>query len=241
MKKEPIKLDLDKIVGDSLKKSGLMGSSERASTKERVDESYVAEPKKFPQVTEFLTQKTKDAHIELYKGYIESLNKVSAELDTADMNEANSRHSEWRSLKLDETFNRNAVWLHELFFSNSFDPHSEVMMDSMAFLRLERDFGGFDRWQKCFIACAMSAGEGWVVTGYDMFLKQYTTTVISHHSGDVPVGFYPIVVLDCWYHAYGRDYLNDRKNYIVAMMRELSWVVINERVEKAERIAEALK
>lgn len=206
-----------------------------------VNESYVATPKPYKQVTEFISQKTKDTHVELYNGYIETVNKVSGLIDSANLDDADSKHSDIRSLKLDESYNLNAVWLHELFFANCFDPNSEVYMDSMAFMRLQRDFGTFDAWQKDFIACAKSCGEGWAVCGYNMFLKRFVNTVVSHHSGDVQLGLYPVIVLDVWSHAYFRDYLADKSSYVTAMLRELNWVTIEERFNKVCSIEDILK
>jgi len=207
----------------------------------KLDEAMVHEPKPFKQVSEFVSQKTKTAHEELYKGYIESFNKVSAELDTADRSDANTRHSQYRSLKIDETFNLNALWLHELYFANCFDPHSEVTMDSMSYMRLERDFGTFDDWQKDFMACALASKTGWVVTGYHMFLRKYVNVMIDEHSGHVPMGVYPIIVVDMWEHAYYRDYLTDKKSYLISQMREFNWNIIEERFKKAEGIAQVVK
>ena len=207
----------------------------------KLDEAMVHEPKPFKQVSEFVSQKTKTAHEELYKGYIESFNKVSAELDTADRSDANTRHSQYRSLKIDETFNLNALWLHELYFANCFDPHSEVTMDSMSYMRLERDFGTFDDWQKDFMACALASKTGWVVTGYHMFLRKYVNVMIDEHSGHVPMGVYPIIVVDMWEHAYYRDYLADKKSYLISQMREFNWNIIEERFKKAEGIAQVVK
>lgn len=212
-----------------------------ASGDDLVFEAFVHEPKQFKQVSEYLSEKAKAAHIELYKGYIESFNKASAELDTADRSSANSRHSDFRSLKLDEAYNLNGTWLHELYFANCFDPHSEIVMDSAAFLRLQRDFGTFEDWQRDFIACGLSAGNGWVVTGFNMFLKKYVNTIVSHHSGDIHMGLYPVIVVDMWEHTYFRDYLTDKKSYLIAQMKEFNWTVIEERFKKAEAIAQVLK
>lgn len=207
---------------------------------ETLREAYVAEPKQFKQVSEFVSQKTKDAHVDLYKGYVESLNKISAELDSAERG-GNSRHSDFRSLKLDEVYNLNATWLHELYFANCFDPHSEVVMDSMAFLRLQRDFGTFDDWQRDFMACANSARNGWAVCGYHMFLKKYVNFFIDSHDGSVPVGLYPVIVVDMWQHSYYKDYLNDVKSYLISQMREFNWTVIEDRFKKTENIHQAVK
>lgn len=211
--------------------------------REVIGEAYVAEPKPYKQVSELVSQQTKTAHSEIYQDHVATLNRVSAELDTASRVPADlsSGHCELRSLKLDESFNLNAVWLHELYFANCFDPHSEVYMDSLGFMRIQRDFDTFDDWQRDFVACALTAGEGWVVCGYNMFLKRYVNTVISHNSADVMLGLYPVIVIDVWAHAYFRDYLEDKRSYIVSQLRELNWNVIEERFQKAEAMAEALK
>lgn len=236
-KKNPLaNLDVDAIVKASIRKSPVI-----ASVKGKLDESYVAEPKPFKQVSELVSQKTKDSHTDLYKKYVETLNGVSAELDTADRSGADSKHSDFRSLKLDETYNLNSVWLHELYFANCFDPHSEVYMDSKAYLRLERDFGTFEDWQKDFMACALASGSGWAVCGYNMYLKRFVNTMVSNHSQDVMVGLYPLVVVDMHEHAYYRDYLTDKKSYLVAQMREFNWNVIEERFLRAEALNEVLK
>ena len=211
------------------------------SLQQTLDEAFVHEPKQFKQVTEFLSEKAKSAHIELYKGYIDSFNKVSAKLDTANRSETNSRHSEYRSLKLDETYNLNGTWLHELHFANGFDPYSEIVMDSFSYMRLQRDFGTFEDWQRDFIAAGLSVGNGWVVTGFNMFLKKYVNIIVNNHSDDIHMGFYPIIVVDMWEHAYFRDYLTDKKSYLISQMKELNWTVIEERFKKAEAIAQVLK
>lgn len=240
-------VDVESIIEKVVKKESdkfmiSLGAQTHAKAVEKqLTESYVAEPKPYSQVSEFVSQKTKEAHTALYQGYVETLNRVSAELDTVPRGEADSKHSAFKQLKLDETHNLNSVWLHELYFANCFDPHSEVYMDSMAYLRLERDFGTFEDWQKDFMACGMAAGNGWAVCGYNMFLKRYINTVVTDHSNDVMVGLYPLVVIDMHEHAYFKDYQTDKKSFLTAMMRELNWNVIEDRLKKAESIHEVLK
>ena len=237
-------LDVEALIKKSV--CGAFGPSEtkhadRTNDAERVDESYVAEPKAFNQVSEFVSQKTKEAHMALYQGHVETLNRVSAELDTAPRAQSDSKHSEYKSLKLDETCNLNDVWLHELYFANCFDPHSEIYMNSKSYIRLERDFGTFEDWQKDFMACANACGPGWAICGYNIFLKRFINTFVRGGSQDVMLGLYPLVVIDMHEHAYFRDYQTDKQSYLVAMMRELNWNVIEERFVKAESLHEVLK
>lgn len=237
-----INLNIDSIVKSTI--ANTLGES-AAPTQSRdriiISDAYVAEPKKFKQVSDNVSQKTKDAHIELYQGYISSLNKTSAALDSADRDEANPRHSKFRNLKLDETYNLNATYLHELYFANCFDPSSEIYMDSMPYIRLQRDFGTFEDWQQDFIGCALAADEGWAVCSYNTYLKRFVNSVIDSHDGNVMVGMYPVIVLDVWSHSFYRDYLNDRKSYVLHQMKEFNWNIITERFEKVEKLIEALR
>ncbi len=205
-----------------------------------IEESYVAQPKHYDLPAESVTQHTKNTHVELYENYVKDLNKVSAQLDTARRIESNVNSSEFRSLKLDEVNLLNAVYLHELYFANSFDPSSECYTSSLAYMRIQRDWGDFDSWQRDFYGCAMAAREGWVIMGFSTFLKRYVNIFIDLHTGNIPIGFYPVIVTDLWTHAF-RDYDNDRREYIVTQMRELNWNVIEERCKRAEKIAEAVQ
>jgi Fe-Mn family superoxide dismutase len=222
--------DIKKIIEESL------GTKQSSLT-----ESLVAQQKTFKLATEFQSGATKKAHDELYQGYLEAFNRISAELDTADRENVKSTGSAYRSLKQDETYNMNGVYLHELYFANISDLASNVSMDTLAFMRLSRDFGDFDKWQSDFIACCLASRCGWAITYYNIFTQTYMNTFIDLHSSSVPVGCIPVIVMDVWQHAYYRDYLSDVKTFTYAMMKELNWGVIEERVKRAEKVAQVLK
>lgn len=206
-----------------------------------IGESYVASPKEYDLATELLSKKALATHEKLYHGYLEKLNQISARLDTIDRDSADYRSSGYHSLKEDEVYNRNAVHFHELYFANISDVESEVEYDSMVYMRLARDFGTFDDWQWDFIACGMSSKQGWAVTAYDTFLRRYVNFFTDGHDKHIPVGCYPIIVIDMWEHSFFRDYLDDREQYLTNMMRELDWDVIERRVQRAEIIGKALE
>ena len=206
-----------------------------------LNESYVAQTKTFSLPTELLSSANKKAHLELYEGYVAEFNKISAELDSVDRSNVNKNNSKFRSLKIDETYNGNAAYLHELYFANISDLHSEVAMDSLAYMRLSRDFGTFDDWQRDFMACCLVSRNGWACTVYNVWLQSYQNCVIDLHSSNVPVGVFPVIALDMWEHAYYRDYLNNSKTYTVAMMKQLNWNVLESRVKRAEKIGQILR
>jgi len=223
------KSDVQKVIRDSLRLDEL----------DNLNEAYVSQEKTYDLNTDLLLSKTKDLHKELYRGYVEALNVSSAQLDTVDRRLAGST-SDFRSIKLNEQYNLNATYLHELYFSNISDPYSEVNIDSLSHMRLNRDFGTFNDWQMDFIACAKAARNGWAVCVYSTYLKRYINMVIDGHDSHCLIGTYPIIVLDMWEHAR-RDYLDKKDDYIRAMMKELNWNVIEERVKRCEIIAQALE
>ena len=207
----------------------------------RVDESLSAQEKKFTFNSDFLSNENFQNHVELYQGYLQNFNTISSKLDTADRQNVNCNHSEFRSLKLDETFNMNGVHLHELYFANIGDVNSEIKMDSLAYMRLARDFGGFDAWQKDFIACAAASQCGWAITYLNTYTQAYMNAVVDLHTNNIPFGSYPLIVMDAWQHAYYRDYLKDVTTYTRAMMKLLRWPVIEERIQKADKIIQVLR
>ena len=206
-----------------------------------LSESLVAQQKIFSNKTEFLSEKNKANHKALYEQYIKDFNKISAKLDSIDKTSASANYSDFRNLKIDETYNMNAVYMHELYFANISDVNSSVQMDSLSYMRIDRDFGSFDDWQRDFIACCNSSRCGWVVTYLNTYAQKYMNCVIDLHSQNVPAGFYPVIVVDVWQHAYYRDYLKDVKTYTAAMMKELNWNVIEKRFEKADKILQVLR
>ena len=239
------KLLMSEIVG-VLKDHGLgdneeIVKEEKTEDKAVINEAYVTEAPKFDLKTELLSKKNKAAHQELLEGYVKTLNAISAHLDSVDKDNANLNHSAFRQLKIDEAYNYNAAFLHGLFFQNISDLNSAISMNSLAFMRIERDFGSFDTWQRDLIACSLSSRNGWAIMGYSTMLKRYVNTFIDLHSLNCMIGLHPIIVLDCWEHSYYRDYLKDRKSYIYGMMKELDWGVIENRIKIADQIHGLLK
>lgn len=239
---------IDNIIKETLNENGLGNlnkkqeviSSSKPDNNMNINESYVAQAGKFNLSTELLSDKTKKQHQELLEGYVRELNDISNKLDTADKLAANLNNSVYRSLKIDETYNHNAAFLHGLYFENISDLSSTISVDSLPYMRLARDFGSFDKWQEDFVACCLSARNGWAMTVYNMQLKRYMNTVVDLHSSNVMIGIIPIIVMDCWEHAYFKDYLANRKPYSFGMMKELNWSKIEERIIKADKIARIL-
>lgn len=223
----------------------LKSSVESVSKPEEVaalQEAYVSQPKVYHAQTDSIKNSTMDGHTELYKKYIQSINEVNPKIDSAGqkLEEANSNHSNIRSLKQDEAFLLNAIYLHELYFSNCFSK-KELYEDSNTFVLLQREWGEFNKWQKEFQAIALSSRCGWVCTGYSLYLKKIINVFIDGHDKGIPVGFIPMIVVDMWEHAYFADFGLDKRSYLISQMKEINWDVVEERVTKIKSIMEVYK
>jgi len=110
-------------------------------------------------------------------------------------------------------------------------------MDSLSYMRIERDFGTFDSWQKDFIACAIGSAC-FAVTAYSLELRRYINLIVDDNH-PLPPSVIPVISLAVMPQLYVRDYLDDRKSYVFAMMKEFNWNSVENRVKRAEKCAAA--
>ena len=208
--------------------------------KKVVKESYVLQSKKYDIQTDVLSEKSIAANIKDFEDTVKVTNEVSAKLDTVDRTDIDSKDSAYRELKVAESYNLNDLFLTSLYFDNIADPTSKISMDSLAYIRLTRDFGTFEDWQKDFIACALSTRSGFAVTVYNGSLNRYMNVMVDEGSTGMMANCYPVICLSVKERNYFRDYLNDRRSYVFAMMKELRWSLIEKRIKKADKLAKLL-
>jgi Fe-Mn family superoxide dismutase len=206
----------------------------------QLSESYVVQAKKYDLNTDMLSKKAITANVENLHEYVDALNDVSAKLDSVDRSASNPKDSSFRGIKQEETYNMNGSFLSAYYFDNIADPTSKITMDSLVYMRLARDFGTFEDWQKDFIACGMASRDGWVCTIYNGFIDRYINIFVDGNEVGIPMNSYPVIVLSVQERAYFRDYLNDRRQYIFAMMKELNWNLIELRVRRADKLGKIL-
>lgn len=202
--------------------------------------ALVAQPKQYALDSDSVSKEAKALHLSIYKRACESYTRLSAEVASAV---GRNDFENLSKTKRDLVIARNSVFLHELFFSNCFCRNSQLSISSISYARFARDFGDFNDWQRDFFARAheIKSSGGWIVTAYDMFLRRFVNMTICDDNIDIAVGCWPVIVIDCFEHAYVRDYSTDLTEYLSKMMSEFNWDVINDRVVKADSLAEGLK
>ncbi len=176
-------------------------------------------------------------HDKLYVGYVAKAKEISEKLvalATSGLAAGNATYSELRALKDAETFAVNGVYLHEWYFDvlgGAGDASAAPELSKA----LEEKWGSLEVGLKYFSECGMAA-RGWSVLAWDTKagkLKHYNSD--AHNQGGV-WGCLPIIVLDCYEHAYFIDFGSDKKGYIEAFWKNFNWAKAEEFYLKAREV-----
>jgi len=173
-----------------------------------------------------LSDKQIEAHLGLYKGYVNKLNEIEEKLATADKALANYSFGEYSELKRREAVAFNGAYLHQKYFENlSPAPGARSKELDKA---IADSFGSFDNYIKDLKASAGST-PGWVLTTKNRVDgKLHNYILFEHHIG-LPVHQDVILALDCWEHAYMIDYGTKKPDYLEAFIKLADWKVVSER------------
>jgi len=99
---------------------------------------------------------------------------------------------------------------------------------------INKEFGSFGQFKAEFSkAAATTEGSGWAALAIDVKTKQLAIMQIEKHNVNVYTGFYIVMVLDVWEHAYYLDYKNERPKFVEAFWNIVNWEQINKRFEEA--------
>jgi superoxide dismutase, Fe-Mn family len=173
-------------------------------------------------------------HDKLYPGYVNKRNEIDAALPNADRSKAAQTYSEYRALKLEETFNADGQILHELYFSHLGGQGGEptgALAD-----QIKKDFGSFNAFVEDLAACGMAA-RGWATVALDPTDGKLHTFLCDVHNQGGVWGTIPVMTLDVYEHAYFMDYGSARADYIKAFFKNVNWSKVGQNFEKAQQMA----
>lgn len=174
-------------------------------------------------------------HDKLYPGYVNKRNEIDTALPKADRSKAAQTYSEYRALKLEETFNADGQILHELYFSHLGGKGGQptgALAD-----QINKDFGSFDSFVEDLTACGMAA-RGWATVALDPSDGKVHTFLCDVHNQGGVWGTIPIMTLDVYEHAYFMDYGSARPDYIKAFFKNVNWQKVGQNFEKAKQMAQ---
>jgi Fe-Mn family superoxide dismutase len=175
-------------------------------------------------------------HDKLYPGYVNKRNEIDAALPNADRSKAAQTYSEYRALKLEETFNADGQILHELYFSHLTANSAPAKPSGALAQQIDKDFGSFEKFVEDLTACGMAA-RGWATVALDPTDGKLHTFLCDVHNQGGVWGTIPIMTLDVYEHAYFIDYGSARPDYIKAFFKNVNWTKVGQNFEKAQQMA----
>ncbi len=171
-----------------------------------------------------ISDATLETHFALYEGYVKNTNEL-IELTTTARQSGNASGEDPRFSELVRRmgFEFNGMRLHEYYFDNLTKSPKELKSGQLYEL-LGASYGQFEAWKKDFFAVGEMRGVGWAIAFYDPLAAQISNHWIEEHQDGNLAGFIPIVVMDCWEHAFIKDYKpSERSKYIEAFYANLNW------------------
>lgn len=164
-------------------------------------------------------------HLGLYEGYVERTNLI---LDSIDGQEDPAT----AALRRRFGWEFNGMRLHELFFEGISKKPMPMTDAASGMAMVHQAFGGPEEWERDFHGVAGTRGIGWTAMVRDRVTGNVTNIWIDEHATGLPVDCDILVLVDCFEHAFVRDYGTDRDAYLEALMPALDWRVVEERLER---------
>ncbi len=173
-------------------------------------------------------------HLKLYEGYVKNSNLIIDELEgMVKSGKAAGTNLAYAELTRRLGFETDGVILHELYFNNLAPEPEPLAKDSALGKAMAQSFGSVDAWLADFKAIGAMRGVGWAIAFLDPYSGNITNRWIELHQGGHPAGYRPIVVMDCWEHAFVPDYKpTERAKYIEAYFRNLDYRACEARLIK---------
>ena len=194
------------------------------------------QPKQFPRTKGLsgISDPLLQDHFKLYEGYVKNTNELTAQLEgLGKEGKAKGTNLAFAELTRRLGFEYCGMILHELYFAN-LAPEPEPLIQSGALGQaLSQSFGSVEAWLEDFKAIAAMRGVGWAVAYQNPENKLISNHWIELHDKGHPPGFRPLVIMDCWEHAFIPDYhATERAKYVDAYFRNLDYRACEARLIK---------
>lgn len=161
-------------------------------------------------------------HFTLYQGYVTNTNKLADSLSTL-LKEGLTATPGYAELKRRFGWEFNGMRLHELYFSNLLKGGKPLSANSEFGKKLNKQFGGYENWEKDFKGAGAMRGIGWIVLYKDTVTGRLFNVWINEHDAGHLAGSVPLLVMDVFEHAYITDYGLKRADYIEAFFKAINW------------------
>lgn len=179
-----------------------------------------------------ISDATLEMHFALYEGYVKNTNLLIEQTGELRKNgEGLGANPKFAELVRRMGWEFNGMRLHELYFDNMTKAPSDLTPGRL-YNALGEGYGDIESWKKDFFAVGGMRGVGWAIAFQDPANGQISNHWIELHQDGNLAGFQPIVVMDCWEHAFIKDYKpSERAKYIEAFYSNLNWPACEARLK----------
>lgn len=178
-----------------------------------------------------ISDSTLEMHFGLYEGYVKNTNLlIEQTTELRQKGAAAGSNPVFAELVRRMGWEFNGMRLHEYYFDN-LAKNGRELTGGPLYEALGESYGDFETWKKDFFAVGGMRGVGWAIAFYDPASNQISNHWIELHQDGNLAGFIPILVMDCWEHAFIKDYKpSERGKYIEAFYGNLNWQVCEARL-----------
>jgi len=136
-------------------------------------------------------------------------------------------------LQKDLAFNVSGHVLHSLFWKN-LAPDGGDKPEGALGEQLDRDFGGFDRFQAHMTEAANTIqGSGWALAAWEPTAGRIVVQQVYDHQGNHGQGTEPLLAFDAWEHAFYLQYKNVKADFFDALWNIVNWDDVASRLTAA--------
>lgn len=139
-------------------------------------------------------------------------------------------------LQKDLAFHVSGHVLHSLFWTN-LSPEGGGAPDGALAEQIQRDFGGFDRFQAHMTEAATTVqGSGWALAAWEPTARRIVVQQVYDHQGNHGQGTEPLLAFDAWEHAYYLQYRNVKADFFSALWQVVNWADVASRFSQASAL-----
>ena len=187
----------------------------------------------YTEITDFLSATQLSEHYKLYEGYYNQARDIPAKINGMG---ATDNWSGIRGMQKTLQYALSGRELHEIYF-DLMSPTATSYLDTASNLLKESIdvcFGSFDQFISDLKAAAKMS-RGWYRLELDPINHKLYHNVGDFHDEGSTAGFWPIIALDMYDHAYFYDYQTNKAAYIDKFIAHLDWAKVSERLEKGAK------
>lgn len=196
----------------------------------------------YSQIDGLISEHFLGEHLKLWEGYVAMLKRVERRLaDPLSGGGSPKLDAPLRLLYEAQSYALNGALLHKLYFENLSASEGPPAPSASLVQAMRRcsDVAGCSMTEQLVLAGLVSK-SGWAMLSYDFEHGELRVQAIDSHNDGVAMRNMPLIVIDCWEHAYWGDWGVDREGYLKKALSHLHWPVINRRYDEA-RIAHSAK